>query len=216
MEINLKGDISLNSFTEQLASDQPAPGGGGASALTGAIGAALCSMTCNLTKNKKKFAEYGEEYESLLGMLDRITKELISLIEEDAKGFLPLIEAYSLPAGTEEEAAKKAAIMEKEYVNACRVPLAIMDNCCRAVNMCARITEICAKSVKSDAAAAAILLEAAIKAASLNVFINTGYMKDREKAEALNAEASEMSDEFCQLAASLYEAITFELKEQGK
>ena len=97
-----------NEFVEVLASKAPVPGGGGASALVGAVGTALGNMVGSLTVGKKKYADVEEEMYQLKAKADQLQADLLRLIERDAEVFEPLAKAYGMPRETEEEKAEKA------------------------------------------------------------------------------------------------------------
>ena len=97
MNDNMKGVVSVNDFIKQLSSSSPVPGGGGASALVGGIGVALCSMVANLTSGKKKYEEYQSEIETVLKRTDLSIQYLLDLVEKDAEVFEPLAQAYGIP-----------------------------------------------------------------------------------------------------------------------
>ncbi len=120
-------ETTLLQFIKALSSKAPVPGGGGASALAGAIGTALASMVGNLTSGKKKYAEYQPDIERILEEAERLTTKLLQLIEEDAAVFEPLSKAYGLPKGTPEELAHKEEVMEGALYEASLVPLRIME-----------------------------------------------------------------------------------------
>ena len=166
-------------FVEVLATKAPVPGGGGASALVGALGTALGNMVGSLTVGKKKYADVEAEILELKAKSDQLQKHLLHLIEKDAEVFEPLSKAYGLPKNTEEEKAAKAKIMEAALKEACSVPMEIMEKCCEAID----VIEIFAKKGSviaiSDAGVGAAFLKAALEGASLNVFINTKSMTDR-------------------------------------
>ena len=173
-------------FVEVLASKAPVPGGGGASALVGAVGTALGNMVGSLTVGKKKYADVEEEMWELKGKCDQLQKDFLRLIERDAEVFEPLSKAYGMPKETEEEKAEKARVMAIVLKDACSVPMEIMEKCCEALDL---IKEFAAKGSKlaiSDAGVAATFCKAALKGASLNVYINTKSMADREYAEEHN------------------------------
>ena len=113
---------SCTEFVTVLASNAPVPGGGGASALVGAIGTALGNMVGSLTVGKKKYADVEEEMVALKAKCDAIQADLLRLIAKDAEVFAPLAKAYGLPKETEEERAYKAKILEECTVAACSVP----------------------------------------------------------------------------------------------
>ena len=104
--------VPCNEFVEVLASKAPVPGGGGASALVGAVGTALGNMVGSLTVGKKKYAEVEEEMWELKKKCDELQKDFLRLIERDAEVFEPHSKAYGMPRATEEEKAEKARVME--------------------------------------------------------------------------------------------------------
>ena len=191
--------VPCNEFVEVLGSKAPVPGGGGASALVGAVGTALGNMVGALTVGKKKYADVEEEMKELMAKATTLQDELLHLIERDAEVFEPLSKAYGMPRETEEEKAEKARVMEIVLKDACSVPMEIMEKCCEAIEL---IVEFGAKGSKlaiSDAGVGITMCEAAMKGASLNVFINTKLMKDRELAEDMNFKADKMLAEAAQI-----------------
>jgi formiminotetrahydrofolate cyclodeaminase len=196
--------MSCDEFTEALASKEPVPGGGGASALVGALGIALGNMVGNLTVGKKKYAAVEARIYELMAEADLIQKELLSLVRRDAEVFQPLAEAYRLPHSTPEEQEKKDLVMEKALKRACDVPVQIMETVCRAIDLIAEFSSIGSRMAVSDAGAAAAFSAGALRGASLNVFINTRSMKDRKLAEELNRKAEEMLDQYLPKADEVF------------
>lgn len=185
-------ELSCSEFVDVLASKAPVPGGGGASALVGALGMALGSMVGSLTVGKKKYADVEEDIIALKAKADRIQAEFLELVQKDAECFEPLSKAYSMPKTTPEEIEDKDRVMEIVLKDACDVPLEIMRKCCEAIEV---IEEFAVKGsviAISDAGVAASFAGAALKGASLNVFINTKSMKNRKLAENYNFQANEM------------------------
>ncbi|MFC2661699.1 MAG: cyclodeaminase/cyclohydrolase family protein, partial [Eubacterium sp.] len=121
MEMNFK-DKSCREFTEVLSGSDSVPGGGGASALAGAVGTALSRMVGSLTLGKKKYKEVEPEIRKAMDEAESLQNELLGLIERDAEVFSPLAAAYKLPKETEEEIAHKNEVMEKCLLDACMVP----------------------------------------------------------------------------------------------
>ena len=194
-------------FVEVLSSKAPVPGGGGASALVGAVGAALCNMVGNLTVGKKKYADVEEELRGLMEQVTEIQNRFLQLIDKDAEGFAPLAKAYGLPSGTEEEKAKKAEIMEKCLNDACGVPMEIMENCCRAIDLIEIFAAKGSVLAVSDAGVAAACCRAALKGASLNIYINTKSMKDRKRGDELNQKCDEMIAVYGAKAEKLFDNV---------
>lgn len=183
---------SCEEFISVLASSAPVPGGGGASALVGAIGTALGNMVGSLTVGKKKYADVQDEILELKARSDELQEKLLMMVEKDAEVFEPLSKAYGLPSGTDAEKAEKERVMETVLKAASEAPFGIMELCMEAIDIVSRFSEIGSKIAISDAGCAAACCRAALNAASLNVFINTKLMKDRTYAEEMNKRAEEM------------------------
>lgn len=203
---------SCKDFTEVLASKAPVPGGGGASALVGALGMALGNMVGALTVGKKKYAAVEEEIKALMAQAETLQMELLSLVEKDAEVFAPLAAAYSMPKETEEEKAEKARVMETVLKDACSVPLEIMEKCCKAIDLHREFAAKGSVLAVSDAGVGVIFAKAALQGASLNVFINTSSMKDRAYADEINAKAEAMLVEYTVAADEIYAEVYSKLR----
>lgn len=199
-------------FVEVLASKAPVPGGGGASALVGAVGTALGNMVGSLTVGKKKYADVEEEMYALKEKASALQADFLRLIERDAEVFEPLAKAYGMPRETEEEKAEKARVMAIVLKDACSVPMEIMEKCCEALDL---IVEFAAKGSAlaiSDAGVGAAFCKAALLGASLNVFINTKSMADKEYAAELNAKADAMLKKYTKIADEVFESVNARLR----
>jgi formiminotetrahydrofolate cyclodeaminase len=199
--------MSIEAYLLDLASKKPTPGGGGASALTGAIGMALAGMVTSLTTGKKKYAEYETEILRLQQESMRLQKELTELQNEDARAFAPLARAYGLPKGTEEEKKARAQVMEEALLKASLVPLAIMKQATEGLLVCEELLQKGSTMAVSDTGTAAACLRAAINGAALNVYINTKSMKNRETAADLNRQAEALREEGTKRADALYRQV---------
>lgn len=187
---------SCEAFVEVLSSKSPTPGGGGASALVGAVGTALGNMVGELTVGKKKYMDVEAEIKEMMAASQRIQQELLELVQKDAESFAPLAAAYGLPKDTEEQRAEKENVLEAALKNACEVPFEIMEKCCRGIELCGQFAEKGSVMAVSDAGAGAIFCRAALQSASLNVYINTKSMKDRKYAQQLNEKSDAMLEEY--------------------
>lgn len=176
-------------FLNDLSTKAPTPGGGGASAYAGALAAALSSMVGNLTTGKKTYAAVEDQVQERLAVLEAMRGTLVGLIDADAEAFKPLAASYGMPSSTEEEKAAKNAALQAALTDACAVPLQIMDVCAAVVDQADFMAHNGSKLAVSDAGASAILARAAARAASLNVFINTASMADREMAARFEQQA---------------------------
>ena len=199
-------------FVEVLASKAPVPGGGGASALVGAVGMALGNMVGSLTVGKKKYADVEADIIALKEKADALQDDFLRLVERDAEVFEPLAKAYGMPRETEEEKAEKARVMAIVLKDACSVPMEIMEKCCEAIDV---IEEFAAKGSAlaiSDAGVGVAFCKGALLGASLNVFINTKSMADKEYAAELNAKADKMIADYSKKADEIFEAVTARLR----
>ena len=176
-------------FLEELSSSAPVPGGGGASAAAGAYAAALGLMVGNLTTGKKKYADVEEEICESMKKLEQLRDKLTRLVDEDAKAFEPLSKAYGMPKETEEQKKLKEQVMETALREACRVPLEIMEVSIEVMELLQVLEEKGSRLAVSDAGVGILFAKTSLEGASLNVFINTRLMKDRQYAEELNQRA---------------------------
>jgi len=194
---------SCTEFVTVLASNAPVPGGGGASALVGAIGTALGNMVGSLTVGKKKYADVEEEIIALKAKCDRLQGELLEQIALDAQGFEPLSKAYGIPKDNPD----RERILEEATIVACHVPVKIMELCCESLEAIKVFAEKGSRLAVSDAGCGAVCVKAALQAASLNVFINTKTLKDRKLAEEMNAKCLGMLDKYCAMADEIFESV---------
>jgi len=173
-------DKPINNFLDELASNAPAPGGGSVAALSGALGAALVSMVCNLTLGKQAYADVQDEINDLLAESEALRQELAGLLEEDVKAYTGYSKAAKMPRGTEEEKAVRQVVMLAALKVATDVPLAIAEAAVKVMDLCMPAAEKGNKWAVSDAGVAVLMAEAALRSAALNVLINLGTLKDEE------------------------------------
>ena len=183
-------NASCAEFVRVLASNAPVPGGGGASALVGAIGTALGNMVGSLTVGKKKYADVEAEILALKAKCDALQQDLLDQIAADAEGFAPLAKAYGIP----KDDPSREETLEAATLVACRVPVRIMELCCESLEAIREFAKKGSRLAVSDAGCGAVCVKAALQAASLNVFINTKTLRDRETAESLNEGGAEYGE----------------------
>lgn len=207
-------DMTLEScrfFVEMLASAAPSPGGGGAAALMGAIGAALGHMASNLTVGKKKYADIQTRILELNTRFMCLEKQLLDQVEADEKGFLPLAAAYRLP----KDAPGYDRFMDEATLDACQVPLKIMELCGEALDCIDIVAQKGSRLAVSDAASGAVCCKAAMQAASLTVFINTKTLKNRSTAGAIDEKVWQMLNDYGTLADRIFRQVCAEFGQQG-
>jgi formiminotetrahydrofolate cyclodeaminase len=203
-------DLIENDVTEfvfQLSSRAPTPGGGGASALVGALGIALGGMVANLTIGKPNYADEDDEMKKLKVAAYRVQKELLGLIQKDADAFGPLAGAYRMPKNTEEEKREKERVMDAALKDAADVPLIIMKKCAESIELLEALAARGNKLAVSDAACGAILSKAAMQSAWLNVTVNAVSIKDAAYAERLTDKGRAILEEYLPRADKLYAQI---------
>ncbi|MEY8410731.1 cyclodeaminase/cyclohydrolase family protein [Lachnospiraceae bacterium 62-26] len=198
---------NVTEFIKELSSASPVPGGGGACAAVGAFAAALGMMVANLTTGKKRYAEVEDEIRDVRDRLTELISELEELVDKDAAAFEPLAEAYGLPKETAEEREQKERIMEKALYDASVVPLEIMRTIHKAMKLLSVLEEKGSRIAVSDAGVGILFAQAALNGASLNIFINTKLMKDRERAEELNHKADALIEAGECLREEVYQSV---------
>ena len=194
----------IGEWTDTLASKAPVPGGGGASALGGALGAALGQMVANLTVGKKRYAEVEEEMKESLEELGRLQEALLDLADQDAQVFAPLAAAYRMPTDTPGQKAEKEQVMEERLLAASLVPLAMMEKASRILEILEQLEEKGSRMAVSDVGVAVQFARTALTGAVMNVYINTKSMKNREKALELNEKANRLVEDGCRKADAVY------------
>ena len=194
---------SVAAFTEQLASPAPVPGGGGASALVGAVGIALGDMVGELTVGKKRYADVESDLRSLMARAQDLRRRLLDCVEQDAVAFEPLSRAYAIP----KDDPARDEIMEKCLRDAALVPLEIFDLVCEAVEIHREFAEKGSKLVISDAATGVSFCRAALEGAAVNVKVNTRLMKDRTYADAVDAHIDAGLERYRALAEEVFEEV---------
>jgi formiminotetrahydrofolate cyclodeaminase len=173
-------DKPVTNFLDELASSAPAPGGGSVAALSGALGAALVSMVCNLTLGKKAYADVQDDITDLLAQSEALRDKLTGLLEEDVKAYTGYSTAAKMPRGTDDEKAERAVAMQAALKVATDVPLSIAEAAVEVMDVCQPAADKGNKWAVSDAGVAVLMAEAALRSAALNVLINLGTLKDQE------------------------------------
>lgn len=194
----------IGGWLDKLASKAPVPGGGGASALGGALAAALGQMVANLTVGKKRYADAQADMMKSLTVLKGLQTDLTRLVDRDAEVFAPLAACYGMPVDTEEQKETKDRAMEENLLAASLVPLEMMEKACEVLEILEVLEEKGSRMAVSDVGVAAQFARAAVTGAVMNVYINTKSMKNRDKAEELNGRAGQLVKEATGRADIIY------------
>jgi formiminotetrahydrofolate cyclodeaminase len=198
-------------FLDALASSQPTPGGGSASAYSGAAAAALVAMVTRVTIGKKKYAQVEEEMHAIQAQAEKLRAELTRAVQQDAEAFDAVMDAFRMSKGSpEQEEVRRQAIQEATII-AAEVPLEVAR---KAVSVMALASQVIAHgnlNAISDGGAAAAMARAALTGAGYNVRINIGSLQDPSRAHDLMHELQDLE----RRAATLEGQIRSELQERG-
>ena len=197
--------MKVDEFTALLGSDAPAPGGGSAAALCGALGSALTSMVCALTLGREKYAAWQASAEKAFNKADLLRHEMLQAIEEDTAAYTQMSTAMKLPKTTEEEKALRSEAIQTALTVCTESPLKIMELSLEALELTLLQIGRSNPNASSDLGVAALCLKSALQGAWLNVLINIGILKDKEMAEiyrlrgeALLEQGKTLADEICE------------------
>ena len=171
-------DLSLSCFLAELASNSPAPGGGSAAAVSGAIAAALSSMVCNLTVGKEKYRHVEKQIKEVLAECEKTLEDLKKLVDEDTVAFNEVIKAFRMPRDTMEEKQKRKEAVQKAYKKAAEVPLKTAETCGKILSLAEVLAEKGNQNSVTDAGVSALMANTSVKSAALNVKINLGSIDD--------------------------------------
>lgn len=185
---------TIAKFLDELASEQPTPGGGGAAAIMGAVGAALVSMVANLTIGKKNYEAFDAELKEARAKAEALRAELTAAINEDVDAFNAVMGAYGLPREGDEQKAARAAAIQVALKQATDAPLRAVKACHEVIKLSAVVAEKGNLNVISDAGVAVLAANAGLRSAALNVYINAKSIKDREFAEIRLGEVNALTD----------------------
>ena len=198
----------IDDFLTALGSKDAVPGGGGASALVGALGAALGCMVGNLTVGKKKYAHVEADMYLLMHEAESLRKELAALIQKDADGFAPLSKAYA----KDKSDPDYDEVMEQCLRKAAEAPMEIVRLSCRMIELHKQFAEKGSVLAVSDAGTGVVFCWAAMYGGALNVLANTRLMKDRVYAARMNAEVERLMETYWKQADETYEFVFEKMK----
>ncbi|OYD17590.1 glutamate formimidoyltransferase [candidate division WOR-3 bacterium JGI_Cruoil_03_44_89] len=196
-------DAATRDFIDEVSMDSPAPGGGSVSALSGAFSGALLSMVCILTVGKKGYEDAQERVKEIGVKAQGLKDELIKLVDEDTEAFNGIMSAMRLPKKTEEDKKKRDEAVEKATKKAILVPLRIMHEGKKIMELLKDAAGICNVNAISDIAVAALEAETAVKGAALNVDINIPNVRDEEFRKGIGDERKEIEEEVVKMSGEI-------------
>ncbi len=194
-------------FVDLLASKKAVPGGGGAAALSGALGIALNSMVANFSIGKKSLLEYEEEHKSILKEGEDLKNKLIDLVDEDAENFLPLSKAYGMKSSTEEEKKHKEQVLQDALKVACSGPVKMIEYIYESILLHERLLDKSSKIIVSDIGVGVQCLKSALHSANLNVIINLNSIKDEEYKNEIQKNINPKIEDGSKKADEIYKKV---------
>ena len=202
---------TVTDFLDALASNAPAPGGGSVAALSGALGAALLSMVCNLTLGKKRYAAVQDEIAALVAKTEELRHRLTDLLEADVQVYTGVSAAYKMPRKSPEEKAARSAAIQVALKAAAQVPLDVAAACVEVLELCTQTAEQGNLNAVSDAGVAALMAEAGLRSAALNVIINVNAIKDEAFSAKLQGELDALLEGRSALKEQVYDRVVAKL-----
>jgi len=190
-------DEPLRRYIEDASSNAPTPGGGSVSALAGALGSTMACMAANFTLGQKKFAAVEPRVAAILETLETGRDHLLQLMQDDTEAYGEVSAAYALPKDTAEQKEQRTETIQAALKTAMAVPLDTVRQCADLLASLPELAEIGNPNLISDVGVAAILLEAALRGAKLNVDINLAYMKDEELVASIRTEVQKLCEKAC-------------------
>jgi formiminotetrahydrofolate cyclodeaminase len=200
-------DLTLGAFVDVLASAEPVPGGGSASAVAASLGGALVAMVAGLSQGRMKWAEHAALHADAAATGRRLATHLLDLADADADAYAAFAAALKLPKETEEQVADRRDAMRAAARRAADVPMATLEACLAVESAAESLARSFNTNAASDIGVAALLAEAAAHGAAANIFVNLPSVGDEAYAAEMTARAKRILDEIERLAASAHETI---------
>lgn len=200
-------EMTVNSYLDILASDAPAPGGGSASALCGAQGAALAAMVAGLTIGRKKYPLDQDLCIEVAKKATELEAALLKQVDEDTNAFNLVSAAFKLPKESEEDKAARSKAIAEATLVATKVPFETMRLCLNALNLAKSLVGHSNRSAASDLGVSALNLLTCMRGAWLNVLINLGSVEGEAQANEFRAKGEEMVSLAEKEAENIYRAI---------
>ncbi|MDO4952248.1 MAG: cyclodeaminase/cyclohydrolase family protein [Synergistaceae bacterium] len=200
-------NAEIKTFLENLASNSPAPGGGSASAVCGALAASLVSMVANLTVGKEKFTEQEHLMRQLVAETKELREKFLKLMQEDIDAFNLYMSALRMKKETELEKRARKAAMQDAIRLSTEVPLKMIDACVQTAELSLSAARCGNPGAVSDAGTAALMAEAAAKSASYNVYMNLPHVSAPELAGSYQIRMNEGLEKIAELVSEVSDIL---------
>jgi glutamate formiminotransferase/formiminotetrahydrofolate cyclodeaminase len=183
---------TLRAFSDDLAASAAVPGGGSAAAYAGAMGAGLAAMVGRIAERKEQ--EKSEATAALISEADNLRADFLRLVDDDSAAYARVSEAMKMPKATADDKKARKERMQSALLAASRVPLEVAKTSRRLLDLCERTVERAATATVSDIGVGALMAEAALEGAALNVMINLASLTDAAQVKALSEDLDRAVD----------------------
>ncbi|MFH1733056.1 MAG: cyclodeaminase/cyclohydrolase family protein [Planctomycetota bacterium] len=203
---------AVEKYLADASAGRPTPGGGSASAMAGAVGAAMACMAANFTVGKKKFKDVWPQVGELLAKCSEARDKLLQFADDDVAAYAHVARAYGMPKESPEEKSARAAAIQGALKVAMATPLKTFQTCAGALLVFEELADLANPNLISDVGVAAALVLGALEGAQLNVEINLGFIKDEDLVAATRAQLEQAGPSAREAARKtldkVYERIT--------
>lgn len=199
---------TIEEFSSVLASNSPAPGGGSVAALSGALGADLVSMVCNLSIGKEEFSASNDALTDVLAKARGLSQSLLERVDLDTEAFNGVMAAFKMPKATDEEKKSRGEAIQAGYKNAIQSPLGIARECLDVLNLAETLLGRSNTNALSDLGVASQQAHAGLEGAIMNVKINLPSIKDAEYSRVTAAEIATLLDQGSEVARKVYDYVS--------
>jgi len=200
-------DLTLGDFAAQLASPEPVPGGGSASAVTAALGASLVAMVATLSQGRTKYLEHAALHEAAAPAARRLADELLELADEDARAYAACAMALKLPREAFADKELRDAQIRETAKVAAEVPLHCVEKCREALAIAETLAGRSNVNAASDLRVAALLLQAAGHGAAENVLVNLPLIGTNDWTQATEKRVAELMADVAAVAATVHDIV---------
>ena len=200
-------ELSVSGFINLLSTDEPAPGGGAAVALSGATGIALLSMVANLTTGREKYKDEEELMKSIISEATKLKHSFIESINKDVKAYKNVMDSYKLPKDTEENKKIRLDTIQNSLKSATIVPFDVMIISLKSLELTEKAVGHSNANVITDLGISAINLKSAVQGAWLNVLVNLKYIKDENFVKEYESKGKDILEKVSSIADKIYQEV---------
>jgi formiminotetrahydrofolate cyclodeaminase len=200
-------DLTLRAFVDRLASAEPVPGGGSASAVAASLGAALVAMVAALSQGRPRYAAHQKLHARAIDRGHALAARFLELADEDADAYAAFSRAMKLPRDSPHEQAARAAALRGAAKGAATIPMLTVEACVEMVELAEALVGRSNVNASSDLNVAAMLGEAAARGAAENVIVNLPAIEDDTYSGEATVRVKQLLDIVESIAATAREGV---------